>query len=1214
MKSWEIAKFEITHRLRQISTWIYFVIFVVLAVMVTTGTLVDEARRAGDLVANGPASIAVATIILGWLGLVVTAGLFTDAALRDVDSGMQPLFAATPVRKIEYLGGRFVGALAVNALVLSAIPLGLMLAAGEWLVDPELLGPFNSVAYIQPFFLFLLPNLLLAAALTFGVAALTRRSLPAYGALALLFLASMVTEEVLADGMGRGVLAAVVEPFGFTAVSELWQFWTPFEKNTRLIVPEGALLWNRLLWPAVAVGILAVTVWRFRLAHHTLGERRGRRRGDSGGAQGPAVHVPHVRRSFGARTLVRQTLAITRRSLRELLVGRESLIIVAALLIFILTYGPAVLGDDYGTPYWPVTGLVARLFSTFLVGVAVALLIAFYAGELVWGERDARMSDITDAAPLRHWVPFAGKFIALGMMLVLLQLVMMLAGMILQAITGHFDFQPGLYARILFGIDLPGYLIFAALAMFVHVLVNQKAIGHVVVILAYVFTVFSSRLGITRRLLVYGTNPGWVYSDVSGFGPFLEPYYWFTVYWAGWALLLAVLANLFWVHGREGGILQRLRLVKSRFTRPAAFAAAAAAILIAATGSFIFYNTEILNEPVSAERSARRSAEYERRYAKYGNVPQPHVTRTRLHVEIFPSRREVEVRGTYTLVNDTNTPVDAVHLFLNPEVETRALSFDRTSRVAIADQELGHHTYALQRPLRPGESLDMMFDVRFAARGFRDRGINTSVVGNGTYFDHTGGRSPNHRRWLPVIGYQSERELSGAVARREQGLDPRAQARPADDPDGLRDTTGRETIHLETIIGTAEDQTAVAPGTLRRSWTENGRRYFHYATETPMRNSFAILSAKYAVHRTQWNDVPIEIYHHPGHTFTIQRIARSLKDSLAYYTENFGPYPYPQIRVVEFPRYANLAHAYGGLISFAEGMGFLSRVDEKDNFDTPYAVISHEVAHQWWGQQVVPAPVEGAPVVTEVLAQYSTLMVLEKTYGREMPERFLRRMRIEYLNRRGTPSHPEVPLLKATTHPNLVYRKGPMVMYALREAIGEERVNRALRRLVEKHGHHGPPFTTSHDLYRELREVTPDELQPLLADLFEDITLWNLRATEARAEPIGGGAYRVTLQVEAKKLKADGVGRETEVPMHDWIEIGVFSPAENANGRGEPLYLERHWIGSGAQTITVTVPELPARAGIDPHLRLIDRNIEDNVTKIPAPVTRVGVREDAHAG
>src|SRR3990172_4233949 len=105
-----------------------------------------------------------------------------------------------------------------------------------------------------------------------------------------------------------------------------------------------------------------------------------------------------------------------------------------------------------------------------------------------------------------------------------------------------------------------------------------------------------------------------------------------------------------------------------------------------------------------------------------------------------------------------------------------------------------------------------------------------------------------------------------------------------------------------------------------------------------------------------------------------------------------------------------------------------------------------------------------------------------------------------YLNGRADQSR-EVPLLEVTDQPYIAYRKGAIAMYTLREQIGEERVNEALRRYFEKYRDAGPPYPTSRDLYAELRAVTPDSLQYVLTDLFETVTLWDVRTERAIVEP-----------------------------------------------------------------------------------------------------------------
>jgi hypothetical protein len=165
-------------------------------------------------------------------------------------------------------------------------------------------------------------------------------------------------------------------------------------------------------------------------------------------------------------------------------------------------------------------------------------------------------------------------------------------------------------------------------------------------------------------------------------------------------------------------------------------------------------------------------------------------------------------------------------------------------------------------------------------------------------------------------------------------------------------------------------------------------------------------------------------------------------------------------------------------------------------------------------------------------------------------------------------------------------------MYALREYVGQEKVDLAWRRLIAKHASHEPPFATSLDLYRELREVTPDSQQSLLADLLERNTFWELKTSRATARQTPAGAWQVSVDVVARKVVVDERGAETNVPMNDPIEIGVFAPG------GKPLFLAMHRVRTGPQTITFTVAKRPARAGIDPRHLLIDVEPNDNVVEV----------------
>ncbi|MCP4655495.1 MAG: M1 family metallopeptidase, partial [bacterium] len=359
------------------------------------------------------------------------------------------------------------------------------------------------------------------------------------------------------------------------------------------------------------------------------------------------------------------------------------------------------------------------------------------------------------------------------------------------------------------------------------------------------------------------------------------------------------------------------------------------------------------------------------------------------------------------------------------------------------------------------------------------------------------------------------------------------------------------------------------------------------------------LSAAYQVVRDRWRDVAIEVYYHEPHAFNLERMIDSVKKSLAYYTENFGPYQYRQMRIIEIPRYAEFAQSFPNTVAYSEAVGFIAKVDAEEVIDYPFYVTAHEVAHQWWGDQVVGGNVQGAALLSETMAQYSALMVMEREYGKEKMRRFLKYELDSYLRGRSGDGAEEVPLYRVENQRYIYYRKGSVVMYALRDYVGEEPLNQALAAYIAAVKFQMPPYTNSHELLDFVRRTVPAAQHGLIADMFKTITLFENRVEKASFAERDDGKYVVALQAKASKVRADGRGVETEMALDDWIDVGVFGERE-VDGRTEEtvLYLEKRHVTEPDLTFELVVDERPVRAGIDPYNKLIDRNSDDNVRRV----------------
>jgi aminopeptidase N len=323
----------------------------------------------------------------------------------------------------------------------------------------------------------------------------------------------------------------------------------------------------------------------------------------------------------------------------------------------------------------------------------------------------------------------------------------------------------------------------------------------------------------------------------------------------------------------------------------------------------------------------------------------------------------------------------------------------------------------------------------------------------------------------------------------------------------------------------------------------------------------------------------------------------AIKKSLDYFQANFSPYQHRQVRIIEFPRYANFAQSFPNTIPYSESIGFIARIEKPEDIDFVYYVTAHEVAHQWWAHQVIGANVQGATVLSETMSQYSALMVMEKQYGPDQMRKFLKYELDRYLAGRGGELVEELPLKLVEDQGYVHYNKGSLVTYALKDYVGEKNLNEALAKYVDAYAFQQPPYTTTIEFLSYIRPAIPETYPGIVADLFENITLYENKTSTATYTKQGDGKYLVKVKVEAKKLHSDGMGKETESPLDDWIDVGVLGE-KGEQGEHKVLALEKKRITSASNEFEFVVREEPVKAGIDPLHKLIDRNPDDNTKEL----------------
>ena len=1209
-----IFLFELKYRVRRPATWIYFGLLVVMGALLTSaaggifgaGTNVSIGGDGGHVRVNSPYSVAGAISALSYFGILITSAIMGNPVYRDFEHRTYALFYTKPISKAGYLGGRFWGSFVVCALVFSGIGVGVWLGSVLPGVEADKFGPAHLSYYVWPYVVFVLPNLLLTGAVFFTLATLTRNILSTYIGSVLLLVAYLIAQSFLRD-LDNINLAAMLDAFGASASYYTTRYWTAAEKNTQLTPFSHYLVLNRAIWLAVGAGLLAICYARFHFSAFASDKAPSKKARAAAALSelvaapmGGRLVLPRVTQLFSRGMNLRQYWSLTKLEFRGIVRSVYFAAIVGAGVIFLLVNGWQV-GKIYDTSTYPVTAeMVEMLSGTF--ALFILILITYYAGELVWRERDAGVAQITDALPVPNWVPFLSKLSALGLIQVVLLAVVMACGILLQTVKGYFHYEPGLYLETLFGFKLIDYLLLCVLAMLVQVIVNNKYLGHFVMVLYYLSNIFQGQLGINHKLLDYGGNPGTPYSDMNGYGHFVAGFSWFKIYWAAGALLLALAANIFWVRGTDAAFVRRRAEASRRWGRPAWTALALGLLVMLSAGSFIFYNTNVENTYRTPKQTEKLRLGYEQKYRRYKDLAQPRIVAVNLKTDLYPATRTVHIDGSFWLKNRHARALDTVIVQVPQAARLRKLALGRpAAALLVNDTTVNFRLYRLARPLAPGDSVEMTTVLDFGEKGFPNSGSNTDIVQNGIFM--------NSQAYLPGIGYNEQGELSDDDVRKRNGLKPKDRQAPATDLKARQNSglsQDADWIRFETVLSTSADQLAVAPGRLLKDWTQGKRRYFHYRMEQPMLNFYTFLSARYRVYKDQWVDsaghrvVPIEIYYQPGHEYNVKRMAAAVKESFAYYTRHFGPYQHPQVRILEFPKYASFAQSFAGTIPFSESIGFIAKVDPNDpeDVDYPFYVTAHEVAHQWWGHQIAGGNVQGETMLVETMAQYSALMVMKHHYGAYMMEKFLKYELNSYLQGRAFERKKEVPLAKVENQGYIHYRKGSVVMYALQDYIGEANVNKALHSFLEQHKFETAPYTTAPELVAEFRKVTPDSLQSLVTDLFDRITLYENRLTDASVKKLANGRFQVRMTVESKKTVADSLGTERPGPENDYLPVAVF-PAQGKNKMPvPPLLLTKRRFHAGTNTFEFTVAKEPAKVAVDPYHEFIDRVQKDNYLEV----------------
>lgn len=1214
-----LFKHEIRYWLQRPLFYIYAGIFFVLALLVSAHSAgifdIATASTGSAFIVNSPYAIAQKFNVLSSFIFFLLPSIIGVSIYRDYKSSMHSILYSYPFTKTNYLTAKYLSSLLIVTAIVILIGLGMIIGFRLPGTKTNLLTSFDLLAYLHPYAVYILPNILLFGAIVFAVVAFSRSIAAGFIVIVILTLIQGLMQALLYDPDNQ-LLSALIDPFGGASTEAYIRYWTVAEMNEKHLPFEGYIIYNRLLWLGITT-IISGLVYRFFKFHQqaisfSFKSKASSKSNKKNFGSIIKVKLPTVSTDFSFPQQLKATWKLSNIDLKYIIKSLPFIcIIVVALTISLVELSE--IGNLRGTPKLPVTWRMLNFSEAYLISIHICSFL--YAGLLIHRAKTANINQLVDSTPIANWALLGSKLLAVLKMQLILLAVIMFAGITFQLYKGYFKFEIGVYLYSLFLINFAYFMVWALLGFFIQTLIRNPYLGLIIMIILVVGAPVLRAIGIEQDLFIYSNGPWVRYSDMNGFGAYTLPFFAYKFYWAIAGFAFIILANLLWVRGLPQSFKKRISTAKARFSGITKYSFASLLIVFLSLGFTFYHEDNIANKRVSSKEREQMQATWEKTYKKYENYPQPRIVSVKTEVNIFPKALNLTAKGTYVLVNKTNEVIDSIFLSYNQLPST--FSFNKPNQLVSKDEDYYFDIYQLTEALHPGDSLELQFTIQNKPNTWLR--LHAPVQENGTFF--------NNKEVFPSIGYNYQKELTDDEIRKQYGLAPNKLLPHPSDTSALGNhalSRDADWIDFEAIVSTSSDQIAIAPGYLQKEWTIGDRRYFHYKMDIPMLNFYAFNSARYEVKRDKWNDVNLEIYYHKGHEYNLDRMMSGMKASLAYCAHSFSPYQHKQARIIEFPRtQGSFAQAFANTIPFSESHGFIADVDdtERGGIDYAFGVTAHEIAHQWWAHQVIGADVLGSSMLSESMAEYVRLKVFEHHYGKGKLRKFLKYALDNYLRKRRREQKREPALMYNDGQHYIRYSKGSMVLYAISDYLGEDILNAAIQQYVEQVKFQEPPYTTTLELVDYIRAKTPDSLQYIITDMLETVTLYENKVIKAEATEVANGKYQVDIEFEVIKYRNDEKGNrfyrnqagdslvyQTEsmrkpklsVPLADYIEVGIFTETEvDGEKKEKELYLSKHKITSINNKITLIVNQKPTAVGIDPYNKLIDTDSQDNRKALP---------------
>ncbi len=1048
----------------EVKTWLKSPLFYFLTVcfflfslitMLGTGGYFDEPSVSRETLPylNSPYALSFMSFLFTKLLLFLVAIFAGFSLYRDYNSKTHAIMYAFPMPKAHYLYGKLSSSLFILLLICLITFLGILI--GEYLLGTEnpKIGTHTPFAYLSALGIYLVPTILTIGTFVFVAVGWSRNIFAAFIIAMAFVLLQLLLENIL---FGQKELLALLDPFGQYAFQLATENWGIKQQNSTALPIGYLVLFNRIFWGLLAAAAFFIFQKKFDFQYNSIWQFSERK-----GAKQEAVKTNKHRHtgmdydvplSFSTSARFGALLRLMRYDFHSIITNWMFLLLclLGGAVIFFIQLRVSNTGEFNLLPLTRIfIGAPLSIYSLIII-----LSTFLFSGFLSNRAKQHQMNLIMDATPIKNWQMIASKVGAITLVQVLQLLLFLLISVGMQVINGYYNFELGLYGMSLFVLLLPMLFVWNLTSHFVHALFPNLFLGLFLLACLWLGGQSLENIGIHTNLLKYNLLPVIEYSDFNGYGSQLKGNLLLTAYWLAFGLFLFIGTIVLVNRGSLSAIKDRYHLSKSRIN---GFTMGMGLLFLSIfLGLGWTIHKEEAKSVLHNSNLNTTLSEYKNTWEQFANLPSLKIRNIDLQIDIYPEKKDFTASGTYTLINDSDALIDTVLIRTGFDEITR-LKWQGGAELLKEDKAMKSYLYKLGTPLAPHDSVLLHFDISSTKNTLFTR--NSNVLSNGTYIKQD---------ILPRLGYQFiEHEL------------PLTDSLACQNSYFHRDA---DLVNIRTRISTSAAQTAIAPGQLIARNTKDGRNHFEYRSPKPVKLNFSFQAADFELLSEDYEDVQLQVFHQKGHQQNTPQMLAGLKAALDYNTSLFGKYPYEQIRIVEFPHTEGSYSAtlMANNVPTSEVLFNINMAAMKDKIKLPFYVMAHELTHEWFGNQVMPADAKGAKMLTESITEYLTLRIYQEQFGEEMATRFLEVQKNRYLRGKRQEQGTEQPLYKVADHQEYIaYGKGAIALHTIAEAMGKQNFNAVLQQYVATYKAH-TIYPTSVDFIELLKANTDFETHQLI--------------------------------------------------------------------------------------------------------------------------------------